>query len=271
MPEERVFLSEFKDSSIDLESEAESLGLIAQEDEDVDSMEEMKPAWRIALLEFRCRVEDAILGNYILGKNGEKSFSDRIEKPDENLSDISLWGVPLLPSKGHKGTDLVLMKFLKVKDFKVADAFKNLKKTLKWRREMETEGILGERFSPDLEDLGYINGTDKGGRPLCYCLYGNFNDRELYKKIFGTEENCEVLLRWRIQFMEKCIRTLTFKPGEPDSIVQIIDLKNIGPAIKHVRSIARRWLFILQEHYPGIVFKCVSYYVIFSKEEKKVL
>ncbi|KAM7527302.1 hypothetical protein LguiB_030712 [Lonicera macranthoides] len=215
---------------------------------------EMKPSRKIALLEFRCRMEDAILGNYILGKNMGK-FSSETE---ENLRDISLWGVPLLPSKGHESTDTILIKFLNAKDNKVSEAFKMLQNTLKWRREIKAEGILEENFRSDFENAGFIDGTDKLGHPLCYSVYGAFKGREISKKSNGAEENLEEFRRWNIQFMEKGIQKLDFKQGGVDSVVHIIDLKNAPePLIKEMRLAGKKSSLLFQENYPGIIFKSI--------------
>ncbi|EPS58970.1 hypothetical protein M569_15842, partial [Genlisea aurea] len=46
--------------------------------------------------------------------------------------EISIWGVPLLQDNR---TDVVLLKFLRARDFKVNDSFTMLKNTIKWRKE----------------------------------------------------------------------------------------------------------------------------------------
>jgi hypothetical protein len=58
--------------------------------------------------------------------------------------------VSLLPSKGNEGIDVVLLKFLRAREFKVNEAFEMLKKTLKWRKEMKIDSILDEDFGSEL-------------------------------------------------------------------------------------------------------------------------
>ncbi|KAE8681770.1 hypothetical protein F3Y22_tig00111309pilonHSYRG00142 [Hibiscus syriacus] len=60
-----------------------------------------------ALVEFRSRVEESILGNYLLGKPSSE-VSREENAAIEELKEIKLWGVPLLPSKRHEGTDSVV-------------------------------------------------------------------------------------------------------------------------------------------------------------------
>ncbi|KGN57904.1 patellin-6 [Cucumis sativus] len=204
-----------------------------------------------ALLEFRCRVEDAIIGNYLVGKPKKKENSNK---------EIGLWGVPLLPSKGHEGTDVLLQKFLKAKHYKVHEAFEMLRKTLKWRKEYKADGILEEKLGGDDHHLynmvGFLEGKDREGHPIWFHANGVFKDREMYERIFGSDEKCEELLRWMVQNMEKGIKQLRFEKGGVDSIVQITDLKNSpGPAMKEFRSVSKKALLLLQDHYPELVYK----------------
>ncbi|CAA3024916.1 patellin-4-like [Olea europaea var. sylvestris] len=206
------------------------------------------------LTKFRCRVEDAILENTLFGKKKKKFFSKGYDKKNEdNLKGITLWGVPLLPSKGHQGTDVVLMKFLKAKDYKVSDAFKMLRRMLKWRRDFGANEVLGENFDPGLENTLFLNGKDKEGRPLCYNVLGEFVDKKSGNQF---NEKREAFLNWRVHCLEKGMQNLDFKPGGVDSIVQITDLKNSpGHAMNEVRWISKKWLMLLHDNYPVIVHK----------------
>ena len=115
---------------------------------------EMKLRKKKALIEFSCRVEDAILGNYLLGRSNNYLCRNESAKAIEQLKEITLWGVPLMPSKRHVGTDIVLLKFLKAKDYKVHEAFEMLRKTLKWRKEFKADEILEESLGPDFQKGG---------------------------------------------------------------------------------------------------------------------
>lgn len=231
-----------------------------EEEEDAIASAELKRKKKKALLEFRCRLEDAILGNYLLGKPKKNTLSkEESEKQREELMEITLWDVPLLPSKGHEGTDILLLKFLRARDFKVADAFEMLRKTLKWRNEYKTDEILGEELGSNVDSVLYLKGRDKQGRPLYFTVYGALKDKELFKKTLGSEDKCEEFLRSRIHYMEKGIKKLNFKNGGVDSIVQIKDLKNSpGPAMKELRSVSKRAFSLLQNNYPDFIHKNVS-------------
>ncbi|PIA45382.1 hypothetical protein AQUCO_01700732v1, partial [Aquilegia coerulea] len=228
---------------------------------------ELKPSVKKALLRFRIKLQDAILGNYIYGrpptfvygidfKGSSEDISIDSMELREDIRDISLWGIPLLPSKGHEGTDVILLKFLQAKDFKVNEAFEMLRKTLKWRKEFKVDKILDEIIASELEGMTYMDSTDRGGHPVCYMIYGAFKDNDLFRKAFGSEEKSKEFLRWRIQIMEKNIQALGFKSGGANSIVQITDLKNSpGPGTKDMRVTSKKAYMLLQENYPELIYK----------------
>ncbi|KAF5203849.1 Patellin-4 [Thalictrum thalictroides] len=230
---------------------------------------ELKPSVKKALLRFRIKLQDAILKNYIYGrpptfvygidfKGSSEDISIDSMELMEDIRDISLWGIPLLPSKGHEGTDVILLKFLQAKDFKVNEAFEMLRKTLKWRKEFETDKILNEIIVSDLdlEGMTYMDGTDRKGHPVCYVIYGAFKENDLFRKTFGSEEKIKDFLRWSVQIMEKNIQALGFKSGGANSIVQITDLKNSpGPGTKEMRIASKKAYMLFQDNYPEIIYK----------------
>lgn len=195
-----------------------------------------------------------------LASDAEKNKSDVVveEEVEEINKDISIWGVPLLPSKGSESTDVVLLKFLRARDFKVNEAFEMLRSTLKWRKESKIDSILDEELGSDLSSVAYMNGIDREGHPVCYNIYGVFEDDELYQKTFGTEEKREQFLRWRIQLMEKGIQKLNLQPGGVVSLLQINDLKNSpGPSKKDLRVATKQAVALLQDSYPEFVARNV--------------
>lgn len=194
------------------------------------------------------------------GCDGEEAKQEEEKKEEEEGKcvevdrEIALWGVPLLPSKGAEETDVVLLKFLRAREFKVNDAFEMLKKTLRWRKEFGVDSALGEVFDPELNSAGYLDGTDREGHPVCYNVYGAFGDEGLYQKAFGSEENRNRFLRWRFQLMEQGIKKLDLKPGGVSSLLQINDLKNSpGPGKKELRITTQRAINLLQDNYPEFV------------------
>ncbi|MED6185568.1 hypothetical protein PIB30_058374 [Stylosanthes scabra] len=186
----------------------------------------------------------------------EEKKTEEEEKSVEVEKDVSLWGVPLLPSKGHEGTDVVLLKFLRAREFKVSDAFEMLKKTLKWRKESNIDSVVDEDFGAGLGSAACMSGVDREGHPVCYNIYGVFDNEELYQKSFGSEEKRGEFLRWRCQMMEKGIQKLNFKPGGVTSLLQVNDLKNSpGPSKKELRIAVKQVVSLLQDNYPELVAK----------------
>lgn len=266
--------------------------------EESNHLSDLKEFEKKALAEFKSKLEEAILGNNLFKedepikkeKETEQPTEETEEKPEEkneesNESDeqtqkineeknscdekektekemeVSLWGVPLLPSRGTEGTDVILLKFLRAREFKVNEAFEMLKKTLSWRKKSNIDSILKEEFPSDLESAALMNGVDREGHPVCYNVFGVFENEELYQKTFGTEEKREQFLRWRCQVMEKGIQKLDLKPGGVSSLLQINDLKNSpGPAKKELRIATKQAVGILQDNYPELVAKNVRFF-----------
>ncbi|KAL6873782.1 hypothetical protein ACP4OV_013864 [Aristida adscensionis] len=199
------------------------------------------------------------------GEAEKKDAAAVDEKPAEAAAaaaavdeDISLWGVPLLPSKGDEATDVVLLKFLRARDFKAGAAFEMLRKTLRWRREWSglaagddgDDGALPE----ELEGACYLDGADREGHPVCYNALGVFADDAVYKKALGTEEGKARFLRWRVRAMERHVAELDLKPGGAASLLQVTDLRNSpGPAKKDLRVALKQVLDLFQDNYPELV------------------
>ncbi|XP_010935907.2 patellin-6 [Elaeis guineensis] len=233
------------------------------------SDEDLRPCEKKALHEFRARVEEAIVGTQQLVKpSGREKSKSRVACGVEDLREVSLWGIPLLPSHGHEGTDVILLKFLRAREFKVSDAFAMLQKTLRWRREFGADNILEDEDLglAELDDAAYVNGTDKEGHPVCYNICGAFKDKDLYRKTFGSKQRRDSFLRWRVGFMEKGIQQLSFKPGGAGSLLlQVIDLKDsCGPDMKELRSATKKVVSVLQDNYPEFVVKNIFINVSFG-------
>ncbi|KAI5404853.1 patellin-3 [Lathyrus oleraceus] len=170
---------------------------------------------------------------------------------------VSIWGVPLLLDER---TDVILLKFLRARDFKVKESFTMIKNTIRWRKEFKIEELLFDESLNDehLQKTVYMQGHDKEGHPVCYNIYGEFENKEVYKKTFSDEEKRQNFLKWRIQFLEKSIRKLDFNPGGISTIVQVYDLKNSpGPTKWELRQATKQALQLLQDNYPEFVAKQV--------------
>lgn len=249
--------------------------------------EGLKSSEKKALLELKARLEEAIVTNQLLKPRCRQNHDKRnsrvvahpcspdnndmlfmVPKPNEDSksSDFKLWEVPLQPSQGHESTDVILMKFLYARELKVSDALDMICNTLIWREEFGADGILNEEGldMPELEKVTFMNGKDRSGQPVCYNMYGVFKDKELYRNTFGDEEQREKFVRWKVRCMEKGIRQLSFKSGEAESILQVIDLKDcLSHSMKEFHASTKKVVSILQDNYPEFVSKNVSYSLIF--------
>nr|GMD53104.1 patellin-3-like [Ipomoea batatas] len=180
------------------------------------------------------------------------------EVPPPVPEEVSIWGIPLL---ADERSDVILLKFLRARDFKVKEAFAMLKSVVSWRKEFKIEELLEEsELGQGLDKVVYMHGVDKEGHPICYNSFGEFQDKELYQSTFSDKEKLNKFLRWRIQFMEKSIRNLDFSPDGICTFVQVIDLKN-SPGLfffkKELRQATNRVLQLLQDNYPEFVAKQV--------------
>ncbi|CAL9761453.1 unnamed protein product [Musa acuminata subsp. burmannicoides] len=169
--------------------------------------------------------------------------------------EATLWGVPLLPSKGSERADVILLKFLRARDFKVKDAFEMLRNVLVWRKQFRIDSILDEEsLGVDFVAACYMDGVDRERHPVCYNMPGVFQNDKLYQETFGSEQGRERFQRWRVQLMEKGIKTLDFKPGGVASLLQITDLNNSpGPSKKELRTTMKQVVQLLQDNYPELV------------------
>ncbi|XP_018833619.1 patellin-3 [Juglans regia] len=184
-------------------------------------------------------------------ENPEKEAQE-VAKETEQLS---IWGVPLLKDDR---TDVILLKFLRARDFKVKDAFVMIRNTIKWRKEFGIDALVDEDLGDEWEKVVFMHGYDREGHPVCYNVYGEFQNKEVYAKAFSDEEKRAKFLRWRIQFLERSIRKLDFSPGGVCTIFQVNDLKNSpGPAKRDLRLATKQALQVLQDNYPEFVAKQV--------------
>ncbi|KAF8099542.1 hypothetical protein N665_0242s0026 [Sinapis alba] len=207
--------------------------------EESSKLSDLSDSEKKSLDELKHLVRDA-LDNHQLGS---------VTKPEE----VTIWGVPLLKDDR---SDVVLLKFLRARDFKVKDSLAMLKNTVKWRRDFKIDELVDEDLVDDLDKVVFMHGHDREGHPVCYNVYGEFQNKELYNKTFSDEEKRKHFLRTRIQFLERSIRKLDFSSGGVSTIFQINDMKNSpGLGKKELRSATKQAVQLLQDNYPEFVFK----------------
>ncbi|KAL3844812.1 hypothetical protein ACJIZ3_002215 [Penstemon smallii] len=177
------------------------------------------------------------------------------EKPDGPVP-LFIWGVKLFEDEK---TDVILLKFLRARDFIVNEAFTMFKNTLQWRNDFKIDQLIEEDLGcSELERTVFMNGYSKEGHPVCYNVYGEFQSKQLYQNMFSDEEKRQRFLKWRVQFLEKSIRKLDFGPDGVSTIVQVNDLKNSpGPNKWELRQATKQGLQLLQDNYPEFVAKQV--------------
>ncbi|KAK1256637.1 Patellin-6 [Acorus gramineus] len=173
------------------------------------------------------------------------------------LTHSSLWGIPLSPSAADDRTDVLLLKFLRARDFNAQDSLSMLTKSLQWRDSFKADSILSEDIGfKELEGVvAYMSGCDREGHPVCYNAYGVFKEKGMYERVFGDDEKLERFLRWRVQVLERGISLLQFKPGGVNSIIQVTDLKDMPK--RELRVASNQILALFQDNYPELVAKTI--------------
>ncbi|KAF8397188.1 hypothetical protein HHK36_016095 [Tetracentron sinense] len=191
----------------------------------------------------------------LLKSSEKKALQELKQKLSVSHGSESMWGIPLLG--GDERADVILLKFLRARDFKVSDSLNMLQKCLAWRKEFGTDNIFEEDLGfKDLEEVvAYMHGYDREGHPVCYNAYGVFRDKEIYDMIFGDEEKLKRFLRWRVQVLERGINLLHFKPGGVNSLIQVTDLKEMPKGELKVAS--NQILSLFQDNYPEMVARKV--------------
>ncbi|KAF3525127.1 hypothetical protein F2Q69_00050546 [Brassica cretica] len=215
--------------------------------EESSNLSDLSDSEKKSLNELKHLVRDA-LDNHQFGS---------VPKPEEDAGnapeEVTIWGVPLLKDDR---SDVVLLKFLRARDFKVKDSLTMLKNTIKWRRDFKIDELVDEDLVDDLDKVVFMHGHDREGHPVCYNVYGEFQNKELYNKTFSDEEKRKHFLRTRIQFLERSIRKLDFSSGGVSTIFQINDMKNSpGLGKKELRLATKQAVQLLQDNYPEFVFK----------------
>ncbi|XP_062207624.1 patellin-3-like [Phragmites australis] len=187
----------------------------------------------------------------------EETAAPEAEAPAAAPEPVLIWGVPLVGD--DERTDTVLLKFLRAREFKVKEAMAMLKSAVLWRKRFGIDALLDADLGlPELENVVFYRGADREDHPVCYNVYGEFQDKELYEKAFGDEEKRDRFLKWRIQLLERGILSkLDFASRGICSMVQVTDLKNSPPMLGKHRVVTRQAVALLQDNYPEFIAKKV--------------
>ncbi|XP_058766698.1 patellin-3-like [Vicia villosa] len=215
-------------------------------------------------------IQESIVSVAVTSGDGEQpvAVAVDVEVPPSTPEEVEIWGIPLL---ADERSDVILLKFLRARDFKVKEAFTMIKQTVLWRKEFGIEALLQEDLGTDWDKVVFTDGYDKEGHPVYYNVFGEFENKELYQKSFSDDEKRNKFIRWRIQSLEKSVRKLDFAPSGIATIVQINDLKNSpGFVKKELRQATNQALQLLQDNYPEFVAKQIFinvpwWYLAFSR------
>lgn len=199
----------------------------------------------------------------------EKKVEEEVPAPPPPPpEEVSIWEIPLL---ADERSDVILLKFLRARDFKVKDAFTMIKNTVRWRKEFGIDALVEEDLGNDWDKVVFTHGYDKEGHPVCYNVFGEFENKELYQNTFSDEEKGQKFIRWRIQFLEKSVRKFDYSPTGISKIVQVNDLRNSpGLGKRELRHATNQALQLLQDNYPEFLAKQVFinvpwWYLAFSR------
>ncbi|XP_042425356.1 patellin-6-like [Zingiber officinale] len=179
---------------------------------------------------------------------------------------ISMWGVPVAPppcasEDGEEAagrTDVVLLKFLRARDFDAGQAHAMLLRCAEWRAEFGADGVAEEELVgfKELEGVvAYMHGWDRRGHPVCYNAYGVFKDKAVYERVLGDADKLQRFLRWRVQVMERGVRLLQLRPAGVNAIIQVTDLKDMPK--RELRAASKHILSLFQDNYPEMVARKV--------------
>ncbi|KAK4416604.1 Patellin-3 [Sesamum alatum] len=217
------------------------------------SEQEQKP---VAMKEVKETMEEVENSLEYVDETYEIPRESNLPANSKTPEEVFIWGVKLMEDEK---TDTVLLKFLRARDYMVTDAFAMIKRTIQWRKNFGIDNLLEEDLGTELDRAIFMHGCTKEGHPVCYNVFGEFQNKELYQKMFSDEEKRQKFLRWRIQFLEKSIRELDFSPGGISTIFQVSDLKNSQGTINkpEIRQVVDQVLQLLQDNYPELVAKQV--------------
>lgn len=128
-------------------------------------------------------------------------------------------------------SDVILLKFLRAREFKVPDSYDMLCRCLEWRKYFEADSIVEEELGfKELESgSGYMmNGFDRQGQPFLYFDNSIFKNKEIRDKFLGDDKTVKRFVRWHIQILERMIKMLVFNPNPEgiNSITQVFDGKD---------------------------------------------
>ncbi|KAJ3183316.1 hypothetical protein HDU85_002342 [Gaertneriomyces sp. JEL0708] len=147
--------------------------------------------------------------------------------------------------KPVRSRTVILLKFLRAREWNVDAAVTMLIDTLKWRKDINMPSLLTESFPDNINSLGAISGVSLNNTPITYNYYTELGSL--------PNDSYPTFLRWRIQLMERAIATLAFHRGI-ETVTQIHDYTDVGmfsmTRNKELKPTIKEITRIFQNHYP---------------------
>ncbi|KAM9983654.1 hypothetical protein ACTFIY_000363 [Dictyostelium cf. discoideum] len=210
--------------------------------------------------------------------NTETQESSSSKEGDEEKQ-LKIWNINL--ENDSKERDIILLKFLRAREFKIENSKQMLIDSLIWRKQNQVddyEKIVNEVFPDYYKNIGTIFKTDKEGRPVMINHYHAINPDVIFK------DGVDQFVRWKVQQMEIAIRdTLIPSQWEIEDLIVIHDYKDcsffrMDPRIKQASN---QTIQTLQSNYPEflarkffinipwLMEKLFSLFTVFTSERTK--
>ncbi|KAM9961451.1 hypothetical protein ACTFIR_004301 [Dictyostelium discoideum] len=208
----------------------------------------------------------------------ESSSSSSSSSKEEEEKQLKIWNIDL--ENDSKERDIILLKFLRAREFKIENSKQMLIDSLIWRKQnqVDDEKIVNEVFPDYYKNIGTIFKTDKEGRPVMINHYHAINPDVIFK------DGVDQFVRWKVQQMEIAIRdTLIPSQWEIEDLIVIHDYKDcsffrMDPRIKQASN---QTIQTLQNNYPEflarkffinipwLMEKLFSIFTVFTSERTK--
>ncbi|EHK97965.1 putative Phosphatidylinositol transfer protein sfh5 [Glarea lozoyensis 74030] len=175
--------------------------------------------------------------DFVEVKGAMENMLNELPSLIKDTEQSEMWGVELTADINHVPTTIVLEKFLRANNKNVAEAIVQLKKALKWRKEMNPRKLLTdvEFDTSRFGDLGYVTvysqPEGKVKEIVTWNIYGAVKDK---KATFGDVEE---FIKWRAALMELSVQELDLKSAtekipedgvDPYRMVQVHDYLNVS-------------------------------------------
>ncbi|KAG2483679.1 hypothetical protein HYH03_017482 [Edaphochlamys debaryana] len=170
---------------------------------------------------------------------------------------LSIWGVSLVELKSLKDgaaaqrcVQVVLLKFLRARQWDVVAALDMLIKCLKWRKEFDIANLPREVLPPQLDAAGRKTGRDRVGNPVTYNMYGAGVDMD---SVLSGPAGVATFVRWRVGLMEGAVRELEFDRGV-ECVTQVHDYSGASMfAANAAKGASKEIIRLFQDNYPEML------------------